>query len=87
MSSEQNWDCSRAGKELDAFVRGDLPLEEIDRMRLHLEHCSHCSDVARFEEAFRKRLGELGRDTCCPDALRKRVEALLSSDQPEPGKE
>jgi anti-sigma factor RsiW len=80
VSKQEEWDCGRACEELDAFVRGELPLTEVDRMTAHLKNCGHCSDVAKFEEAFRQRLRELDIDTCCPDELKQRIKELLVSD-------
>ena len=74
-------DCLKAGEELDAFVRGDLPLAEAERMREHLDQCGHCSNVARYERAFRERLRQAGRLDCCPDALRERIRDALQRDR------
>lgn len=73
------YDCGRALDELDAFVRGELPLDEAERMQVHLDRCGHCASVTRYEQAFRERLRRVksGGD-CCPDALRQRIERLLS---------
>ncbi len=78
----QPYDCAKAFEELDAFVRGELPLGEAERMRVHLDRCGGCAKVARFEQAFRERLAQLPRD-CCPDALRQRIADLLSRERPD----
>lgn len=70
-------DCIKAGEELDAFVRGELPLDEAERMRRHLDECGHCADVSRYEQAFRERLRQAGRHDCCPEELRQRIVAAL----------
>lgn len=77
MSDCTSYDCRKAREELDAFVRGELPLGDADRMQLHLDHCGHCADVARYEQAFRDRLRRLG-DGCCPEALRTKIAALVT---------
>jgi anti-sigma factor (TIGR02949 family) len=74
------YDCQKAGDELDAFVRGDLPIEAAERMRAHLDHCGHCAQVARYEQAFRDRLRQMGDGCCCPDDLRRRIVRLLNDD-------
>ncbi|HET9064860.1 MAG TPA: zf-HC2 domain-containing protein [Gemmatimonadales bacterium] len=82
MSDCTSYDCSKASAELDAFVRGDLPLDQAERMQEHLERCGHCADVARYEQAFRARLRRMG-DGCCPDGLRTRILALLAQHGPD----
>ncbi len=77
------YDCDHAREELDAFVRGDLPVEEAGRMQQHLEHCGHCAEVTRYEQAFRARLRKVGDSGCCPDQLRDRIRALLAREQPD----
>ncbi len=79
MTEQPDWDCRRAGEELDAFVRGDLPLAEAGRMQSHLDRCGHCAEVARYEQAFRDRLRAIDTDTCCPEALLQRIRDLLAS--------
>ena len=78
------YDCGRASDELDAFVRGELPVDEAERMQIHLDRCGHCASVARYEQAFRERLRRIqaGPD-CCPDALRRRIEQLLARHPPD----
>ncbi len=80
------YDCGRAQDELDAFVRGELPLGEAERMQVHLDRCGHCASVARYEQAFRERLRRV-QDSCdcCPDTLRKRIEQLLQRHPPDAG--
>ena len=82
-SPEDCLDCIKAGEELDAFVRGDLPLDDADRMRRHLNQCCHCADVARFEQAFRDRLKLAGKHDCCPDALKARIRDALERNRPD----
>ncbi len=72
------YDCRNAGEELDAFVRGELPIEAAGRMQEHLHRCRHCDDVARFEQAFRDRLKRAGTKVECPEALRRKVQDLLA---------
>ncbi len=74
-----DYDCRKASDELDAFVRGDLPIEAASRMEQHLEHCGHCGQVARYEQAFRQRLRQLGQG-CCPEQVRQRIERLIDQD-------
>ena len=77
------YDCDLARQELDAFVRGDLPVEEAERMQQHLDECGHCAEVTRYEQAFRDRLRKVGGGNCCPDLLRDRIRALLAREQPD----
>jgi anti-sigma factor (TIGR02949 family) len=79
MTDRPRWDCRRAGEELDAFVRGELPLAEVERMQAHLEHCGHCAEVAKFEQAFRDRLRRVGLEGCCPDQLKARIREMLAT--------
>lgn len=78
MTQEKPWDCRRAGEELDAFVRGELPLADIDRMQEHFDHCGGCADVAKYEKAFRDRLRGVDTETCCPEKLRNKILELLA---------
>jgi len=75
---EAGYDCDQAREELDAFVRGDLPMAEAERMQEHLDRCRDCGEVTRFEQAFRDRLRRANQGACCPDHLRQRIEALLA---------
>ena len=77
----QEYDCRMAEAELDAFVRGELPMADAGRMQVHLERCGHCASVARHEQAFRERLRRVASG-CCPEALRLKIETLLSKESP-----
>lgn len=77
------YDCGRAQDELDAFVRGELSLDEAERMQLHLDRCGHCASVARYEQAFRERLRRVKAGGACPDTLRQRIEHLLQGNAPD----
>jgi anti-sigma factor (TIGR02949 family) len=79
VTEQQNWDCRKAGEELDAFVRGELRIADIDRMKSHLDRCGHCAEVAKYERAFRERLRSLDPDTCCPEELRQRIREMLAA--------
>lgn len=81
-TSKDCYDCQLASQELDAFVRGDLPVGEAERMQRHLEQCSHCAEVTQYEQAFRDRLRKVGGGDCCPDALRDRIRDLLARELP-----
>ncbi len=72
------YDCAAALTELDAFLRGELPLEAADRMQRHLDHCQHCHQIGTYERAFRDRLQRVGAGACCPEPLRARIAALLA---------
>lgn len=81
----QDINCEQAIEELDAFVRGELPAESMDRMQSHLDACGGCKRVAQYEQAFRKRLLQLGSENC-PDKLRRKIIDLLTqlpTDGPE----
>lgn len=83
--SGKPYDCGGAQEELDAFVRGELPLGEAERMQIHLDRCGHCASVARYEQAFRERLRRVRSGDCCPEALRERIERLLQRRPPDVG--
>jgi anti-sigma factor (TIGR02949 family) len=72
-----SYDCTAALAELDAFLRGELPIDTAERMQQHLVQCRHCAQIGAYEQAFRDRLHRLGAQMECPEALRERVHALL----------
>jgi anti-sigma factor (TIGR02949 family) len=74
------FDCTAALAELDAFLRGELPADAAERMQGHLVRCRHCTEIGRYEQAFRDRLQRLGRGTHCPAALRERIATLLGDE-------
>lgn len=80
-TSDNCYDCDLARQELDAFVRGDLPVDEAERMQRHLDRCGHCAEVTRYEKAFRDRLRKVGGTGCCPELLRDRIRELLAREQ------
>ena len=71
------YDCRGAMQELDAFVRGELGADSVERMQQHLARCAHCGAIAQYEAAFRARLKALA-GPCCPETLRARIQAMLS---------
>lgn len=73
------YDCAGAMAELDAFVRGELGAESVERMRQHFARCGHCGAIAEYEAAFRARLKALA-GPCCPEALKARIQSLLAAD-------
>lgn len=82
--TEPEYDCTAALAELDAFLRGELPVEAAERMQGHLVRCRHCTQIGHYEQAFRARLQRLGTTTECPAALRDKIAALLA-DEPSSG--
>jgi len=76
--------CTAALAELDAFLRGELPADSVERMQGHLDRCRHCAQIGRYEQAFRDRLQRLGSGTECPLSLRERIATLLG-DEPRSG--
>ncbi len=78
--NELDFDCTAALAELDAFLRGELPVESVERMQSHLVRCRHCTQIGHYEQAFRARLQRLGSGMECPAALRARIAALLNAE-------
>lgn len=72
--------CTAALAELDAFLRGELSADTVERMRGHLDRCRHCAQIGRYEQAFRDRLQRLGHGTECPPSLRDRIATLLGNE-------
>jgi anti-sigma factor RsiW len=68
-------DCDGMVKQLDAFHRGELSDAETEALRHHLETCRHCTCIERHEQAFLERLRAMGKNDCCPEALKARVRA------------
>jgi len=70
-------DCQEVQKFIHAYVDGEFDEREWAALRAHLEVCSSCDRMARFEERFRAGLRQALRPAAAPDGLRARVAAAL----------
>lgn len=65
-------DCAEALAELEAYLDGELPHLEVDRLSAHLADCYPCTDRLEFEEQLRA----IVRRDCvesAPDGLVDRI--------------
>jgi anti-sigma factor (TIGR02949 family) len=82
-------DCREALHLLDRYVDGEIPDEDRDRLRRHLEACGGCAD----REGFVRRLREVIRRSCgsdpLPPGLEERVRSAIARIElsPEPSAE
>ena len=83
MSDETMASCREAVEELWAFIDGELPATEGERIHRHLEACRHCYPHYDFQKAF---VDFLRRQTerPVPAELRRRVFLRLLAEESRP---
>ncbi|MDR1295269.1 MAG: mycothiol system anti-sigma-R factor [Bifidobacteriaceae bacterium] len=70
-------DCREAMSHLYRYIDNEMTLDELERMRTHLEKCSEC----HYEMITAQDLRRLLRRSCierAPNELRKRVAAKIA---------
>jgi anti-sigma factor (TIGR02949 family) len=80
MRNENALSCRRAIEELWAYIDGELPRDEVDRVHAHLEACRACYPNYDFQKAFREFLGRQASQPA-PVSLRKRVFLRLLAEE------
>ena len=73
-------ECETAIQQLDAFRRGELPPEEMQSMRGHLEECRRCLAFKQHEEAFLERLLTAAGNCTCPEELRATIYRMIAKE-------
>ncbi|HUP21192.1 MAG TPA: zf-HC2 domain-containing protein [Gemmatimonadota bacterium] len=69
--------CPETRDRLSAYVDGELPPAEAEALGAHLAACAACARAERSERALLDRVAAGGR-TVAPEALRRRVEAIVA---------
>jgi anti-sigma factor (TIGR02949 family) len=72
-------DCDEAMAHLQDYLKRELTPDLVSEVRVHLERCRDCDDVARFEQSFLLMLETCARKETCPDKLRSRIMAALQA--------
>lgn len=85
MATPSRLDCREAVARLDDYVDRELGPEEVERVRTHLECCTHCAGVYAFEAGILSELKAKLRRIAAPPDLMKRILARLEGDPGRPG--
>ena len=78
MSASGQYDCHEAFRRLDDFVDRELPPDQMERVRAHLEICAICAAEVRFEAAVLDELRGKLRRISVPGGLMDRVSARIA---------
>ncbi len=70
-------DCEQAMAHLQDYLKRELTPELVSEVRVHLERCRDCEDVAQFEQSFLLMVEACARKETCPNELRSRIMAAL----------
>jgi anti-sigma factor (TIGR02949 family) len=73
-------ECEAALEQLDAFRRGELPPDDMQLLRIHLDACRRCFSYKLHEEAFLDRLVAAARNSTCPEELRATVYRMIAKE-------
>ena len=73
-------ECETALLQLDAFRRGELPPDDMQSLRAHLDACRRCFSFKRHEEALLDRLLSAARNSTCPEELRATVYRMITKE-------
>lgn len=68
--------CSRALGRVHAFLHGELPEEEADLIRLHLDACEKCLDNYDVEQAINALLRRCNTPVQASSSLRMRITTM-----------
>lgn len=74
--------CQDALRDLERYLDGELPEENLSTIRTHLSACYPCADRASFEEQLRAIIRERCAEQTPPDlhaAIRRRLDELAGS--------
>ena len=73
-------ECEMALQQLDAFRRGELPPDDMQSLRMHLDECRRCFSYKLHEDAFLDRLVAAARNSSCPEELRANVYRIIAKE-------
>lgn len=82
-----NLHCEESLDILEAYVDGDLPAAEADRLREHLEACPSCAAELALAEKVQRELRTLPLPDCPPEILEKVRQAGKGAVVPFPRRE
>jgi anti-sigma factor (TIGR02949 family) len=71
--------CTDALDQLELYLDGELPSDQLGRIREHLAACYPCSDRATFEEQLRALVKDRCAEATPPDlesAIRARLDQM-----------
>ncbi|MCC7051924.1 MAG: zf-HC2 domain-containing protein [Gemmatimonadaceae bacterium] len=72
-------DCETVMRRLWDYLDGELTVERMREIELHLAHCERCRPHAEFRRAFRGAVAGAGSASDDTDALSRRVRAALQA--------
>jgi anti-sigma factor (TIGR02949 family) len=80
----QNLDCQEALDRLYEYLDEELTPIRAEEVRLHIQQCAPCFELAGFEETYLRFLEARTRARGAPESLRKKIlhEILFEDEQP-----
>ena len=72
-------ECVQALEVLHAFLHGELPETEADRVRRHLHACERCMESFEIESVITEMIRRSQPATAAPAGLRNKLTALCLS--------
>jgi len=82
MTDRPRLNCREAVEQLWAYIDGELPAGDADRVHDHLEACSACSPQHDYQRAFREFLKAQARaGPAVPADLRRRIFLRLLAEE------
>ncbi|MCI0432050.1 MAG: zf-HC2 domain-containing protein [Gemmatimonadetes bacterium] len=84
MSEPPMLSCKEAVEQLWAYIDGELPASEADRVHDHLHACGACSPQHDYQRAFREFLRAQARERIPPDLRRRIFLRLLAEERGNP---
>lgn len=72
-------ECVRALEAVHAFLHGELPESDADRVRHHLHACERCMESYEIESAITEMIRRSQPTTAAPAELRNKLTALCLS--------
>lgn len=76
--------CKHVMERLWAFVDGELPLEEQESVRAHLEECGRCFPQYDWHRAYARYVHRVAGRMANPTIRRRVFETLLRASQQQP---
>ncbi len=72
-------ECVRALEAVHAFLHGELPETDADRVRRHLHACERCMESFEIESVITEMIRRSQPTTAAPAGLRNKLTALCLS--------